>query len=84
MPIQHKGSGMIVETYLTYEELSGQRSTFAEFHAELSRFSSDVVLRVCSALNILLFSWSAHLDKSLHDRLVQMLCPVAVYRARHP
>jgi len=77
MPIQHKGSGIIVETYLTYEKLSGRRSTFGEFHAELSRYPSDIILRVCSALNILLFGWSSRFDKDLHDRLVQMLCQVA-------
>jgi hypothetical protein len=68
---------MIVETYLTYEEMSGRRSTFDEFRAELSRFPSDVILRACSALNILLFGWSRHFDKDLHDRIVRILCPAA-------
>jgi hypothetical protein len=77
MPIQHKGSGIIVETYLTYEELSCRRSTFSEFHAELSRFPTEGLLRVCSALNILLFGWSPHFDKDLHDQLVYLLCPAA-------
>src|SRR5271167_675653 len=77
MPIQHKGSGMIVETYLTYEEVSGRGSTFDELRAELSRFPSEVILGAGSALNILLFGWSRHFDKDLHDRIVRILCPAA-------
>jgi hypothetical protein len=78
MPIEHKTSGMLVETYLTHEELFGRRSTADEFRAELLRFPSDMLIRVCSTVNILLFGWSKNLDKDLHDRLVQMLCPTAL------
>jgi hypothetical protein len=77
MPLAHKGSRLLVGKYLTHEELFGRRSLPEEFRVELSRFPSDLLLRICSALNILLFGWSHYFDKDLHDRLVERLCPAA-------
>jgi hypothetical protein len=78
MPLAHKRSGLIVEAFLTHEQLFGWRSSPNEFNAELLRFPSDLLLSICSALNMLLFGWSAYLDKDIHDRLVQALCPSAL------
>jgi hypothetical protein len=78
MPLAHKGSGLVVETFLTYEELFGRRSLYEEFKAELLRFPTDILIRLCGALNMLLFGGSPHFDKDLHDRLVEVLCPSAL------
>jgi hypothetical protein len=78
MPLEHKGSGLQVGRFLTHEELFGWRSRPEDFNAELSRFPSDLVLRLCCAVNFLLFGWSSHFDKNLHDRLVDALCPTAL------
>jgi hypothetical protein len=67
MPLAHKGSRLLVGKYLTHEELFGRRSLPEDFRVELSRFPSDLLLHMCSALNILLFGWSPYLDKDLHD-----------------
>ena len=64
MPLKHAKSGLLVDTYLTNEELVGRRSTLDEFRRELSRYPSATLVRICSALNILLFGWSSHLDKT--------------------
>src|SRR5487761_480742 len=83
MPLAHKGSGLQVGRFLTHEELFGWRSTPEEFNAELSRFPSDLVLRLCCIVNFLLFGWSSHFDKDLHDRLVDALCPAALQSIKH-
>src|SRR5713101_4710453 len=77
MPLAHKGSGLIVDAFLTHEQLFGSRSSPNEFNAELLKFPSDLLLSICSGLNMLLFGWSPHFDKDIHDRLVEVLCPAA-------
>ncbi len=77
MALKHAKSGVVVNTYVTNEELVGSRSSLEEFRRELSQFPSATLLRICSALNILLFGWSRYLDKNVHDRLVATLCPTA-------
>src|SRR5215469_6782681 len=83
MPVAHKGSGLIVETYLTHQELFGRRSSLEEFKAELLKFPSDLLLSVCSTLNMFLFGWSTQFDKDQHDRLVNFLCPGASQAIKH-
>ena len=78
MAIKHNKTGLVAETYLTYEELSGRRSSPEEFKQELCRFPSDRLLRVCSAVSLLLFGWSARFDKRRHDQLAEKLCPLAL------
>ena len=78
MSLVHKNSGLLVDTYLTNEELVGRRSTPEEFRRELFRYRREGLLRLCSALNMLLFGWSPYIDKDLHDRLVGTFCTAAL------
>ena len=78
MPLMHSKSGLLVDAYLTYEERFGRRSSIEEFRRELARYRSEDVIRLCSALNILLFGWSKYFDKDLHDRLVSTFAPAAL------
>ena len=77
MPFAHKGSGLIIDAFLTHEELFGRRSSRDEFNAEILKFPTDLLLSICSALSMFLFGWSPHFDKDIHDRLVDALCPGA-------
>ncbi|MCL5044079.1 MAG: hypothetical protein M1336_02195 [Deltaproteobacteria bacterium] len=78
MAIKHNKTGLVAETYLTYEELSGRRSSPEEFKEELCRFPSELLLRLCSAVSLLVFGWSARFDKRRHDQLAEKLCPLAL------
>ncbi len=78
MALKHNKTGLVAGPYLTYEELSGRRSSPEEFKEELCRFPSDRLLRVCSAVSLLLFGSSTRFDKKRHDQLAEKLCPSAL------
>lgn len=58
------------ETYVIFRDVSRTPANDAEFIVRLKRFSRSTLLRVCSALNIVLDQWEEGYDKNSHKKLV--------------
>jgi hypothetical protein len=63
-----------IAQYIPYSEVNnGKASTVNEFESEISKYSARRLLHVCSAMNALIRSEEATINRAAHDSLVNTL-----------